>query len=156
MHLHVYTSHRQSVSPAGCSQSSNSPKRHAPVSTSSPPPTPANRPDLLQLFSPSRPLHPGTDTCLLQLPPCRCKMKGSYALPRSSLSVQNPLPVHVGNATTTNTFKSTLRPYLSTPNFLNQRDSCFLLSLSLSLSPPPLCARACINVRTCRRNKVQK
>ena len=82
-------------------------------------PTPAHFSDLLQLYSPSRLLHPSTDTRLPQLQVCRCKTKGDYALPPSGPSVWNSLPVHVGNATTTDTFKSAVRPYLSTPNFLN-------------------------------------
>ena len=99
------------VSSAGCSQSSNSPEMHAPVSTPSSPPTiPANLPDLLHLYSPSRPLHPTTDTCLPQLPPCRYKMKGGRAFPHSGPSVWNSLPAHVEDATTTDTFKSALRP----------------------------------------------
>ena len=91
-----------------------------PVSTpSTPAPTPASLPDLLQLYSPSRPLHPTTDTRLPQLPPCRCKMEGGRAFPHSGPSVWNSLPVHVGNVAINDTFVSAVKPYPSTPNFLN-------------------------------------
>ena len=84
-----------------------------------PSPTPANLPDLLQLYSPSRPLHPTTDTRLPQPPPCRCKAKGGRAFPHSGPSVWNSLPVHVGNVAITHTSKTAVRPYPSTPNFLS-------------------------------------
>ena len=95
------------------------PRKCMPLSQRHHLPTPALLPDLLQLYSPSRPLHPSTDTRLPRLPLCRCKMKGDYAFPPSGPSAWNSLPVHVGNETTTDTFKSAVSPYLSTSNFLN-------------------------------------
>ena len=41
-------------------------------------PTPAHFPDLLQLYYPSRPVHPSTATRLPQLPLCRCKMISTF------------------------------------------------------------------------------
>ena len=89
------------------------------LNTTTSPPSPANLPDLLHLCSPSRPLHPTTDTYLPQLPPCRYKMKGGRTPPHSGPSVWNPLSVYVGNVATTDTFKSAVKPYPSTPNSLS-------------------------------------
>ena len=122
------------------------------------PTTSANLPDLPHLCSPSRPLHPTTDTRLPQLPPCRYRMKGGRALPHSGPSVWNPLPAHVGNVPITDTFKSAVRPYPSTPNFLNSSIRVwFALSLALSLSFTPrslsltasLCVCVCVCVNVC-------
>ena len=76
-------------------------------------------------------------------------MKGDYALPPSGPSVWNSLPVHVGNATATDTFKSAVRPYHSTPKLSESLNSCLIYSLSLSLSLSlRVCAFVCVRART--------
>ena len=68
--------------------------------------------DLFPLYAPSRSLHSSADTCLLKLPLYKCKTKGDRAFSNSGPSVSNSLPLHIRNATTIITFKSTLKTHL--------------------------------------------
>ena len=99
--------------------------------------TPAYLSDLLHLYSPSRSLHSGADTCLLKLPLYKCKMKGDRAFSYSGPSVWNSLPLHIKNAMTIATFISPLsnsKPISST--FKN-----------LISSVPCVCVCVCVCVR---------
>ena len=158
--VHITLSH---VSSAGCSQSSNPPKMHAPVSTPSPPPLlliSLTSYSCTHLLDHSTPV-PTPASCNPQL--CRCKMKGDYALPPSGPSVWNSLPVHVGNATAIDTFQSAVRPYHSTPKLSESLNSCLIYSLSRSLSHThthslslSLSLSACVCVCVCARACVYK
>ena len=74
--------------------------------------TPAYLSDLLHLYSPSRSLRSSADTCLLKLPPYKCKTKGDRAFSYSGPSVWNSLPLHIRNDMTLDTFKSALKNHL--------------------------------------------
>ena len=49
---------------------------------------------------------------VLKLPLYKCKRKGDCAFSYSGPSVWNSLPLHIRNATTTDTFKSALKTHL--------------------------------------------
>ena len=68
--------------------------------------------DFLHFYYSSRPLRSSADTRLLKIPLYKRKAKGDRAFSYFGPSVWNSLPMRIRNATTIDTFKSALKPYL--------------------------------------------
>ena len=80
--------------------------------------TPAYLSNPLHLYSPFRSLRSNADTHLLGIPRYKRKTNGDRAFSYFDPSVWNSLPLHIGNATTIDTFKSAPKNY-----FFNLQES---------------------------------